>query len=49
MTANAMSGDREKVLAAGMDSYFAKPLEVNALLDCIDRIFGEKKFLSHPQ
>jgi len=43
MTANAMSGDREEVLAAGIDDYIAKPLEVDALRNCIDRIMGEKK------
>lgn len=42
MTANAMSGDREKALAAGMDDYIAKPLEIDALRGCIDRIMGEK-------
>lgn len=40
MTANAMSGDREKVLAAGMDDYIAKPLEVEALRACIDRVMS---------
>ena len=35
MTANAIAGDREKYLEAGMDSYLAKPLRKQDIVDVI--------------
>jgi CheY-like chemotaxis protein len=35
MTANAMQGDREEFLAAGMDDYVTKPIRVEALVQAL--------------
>ena len=37
MTAEAMSGDRERCLAAGMNDYLAKPIRVDELVAAIKR------------
>ncbi|MDH3599015.1 MAG: response regulator [Candidatus Tectomicrobia bacterium] len=37
MTANAMQGDRERFLAAGMDDYIAKPIDRDKLFDVLQR------------
>jgi signal transduction histidine kinase/DNA-binding response OmpR family regulator len=41
MTAHAMSGDRERCLAAGMDGYIAKPVHKAELLEVIGRFAGD--------
>ncbi len=37
MTANAMEGDREACLAAGMNDYVSKPIRVEALVEALSR------------
>jgi len=43
MTANAMRGDREKCLEAGMDDYITKPIRVDDLIKVLE-FWGTKKF-----
>jgi CheY-like chemotaxis protein len=38
MTANAMQGDREQCIAAGMDDYLTKPIRVDQLVDALNLV-----------
>ncbi len=42
MTANAMQGDREMCLAAGMDDYITKPIRVDQLVEALGQVSPRK-------
>ena len=37
MTANAMKGDRQKCISAGMDDYLSKPLKRKIIFEVLER------------
>ncbi len=43
MTAHALTGDRERFLAEGMDDYLAKPMEPDALEAVLARVMARRK------
>ncbi|HEX5242503.1 MAG TPA: Hpt domain-containing protein, partial [Tepidisphaeraceae bacterium] len=43
-TANALNGDRDRCLEAGMDDYLSKPLQPEKLLAMIERFISRSKF-----
>ncbi|MGE5475228.1 MAG: ATP-binding protein [Bacteroidales bacterium] len=42
LTANALTGEADRCLAAGMDGYLAKPVELARLRDALDRILAAR-------
>lgn len=42
LSSDAMEGDREKSLKAGMNEHFTKPIDIEALQELIDRILKER-------
>lgn len=49
MTADAMQGDREKCIDAGMDDYITKPIQVSELIDALKRAAQARPIIVHPE
>ncbi len=43
MTANAMQGDREMCIEAGMDDYLTKPIRVDQLVEALEQVQARKE------
>jgi signal transduction histidine kinase/CheY-like chemotaxis protein len=48
VTAHAMQGDRERCLAAGMDGYVSKPINIQELRAAIESVFGDHRPVTTP-
>lgn len=49
MTANAMAGDRQRCLDAGMDDYMSKPIARSQLIACLKRWLSPQQDSPHTQ
>ncbi|NLN66523.1 MAG: response regulator [Clostridiaceae bacterium] len=47
LTAHALQGDREKYLSVGMDDYISKPVQMNRLLETIEKTMEKTKVKKH--
>ena len=45
LTAQAMKGDKDKCIEAGMDDYLSKPINKKKLYDVIDKYRNKKKIV----
>lgn len=48
VTANALKGDRERYLEAGMDDYISKPVQMKALVEALERCEPLAKRVNRP-
>jgi two-component system sensor histidine kinase/response regulator len=46
MTAHAMKGDKERCLAAGMDAYVSKPVQVKELCDVMEKLMSLRELVA---
>jgi CheY-like chemotaxis protein/HPt (histidine-containing phosphotransfer) domain-containing protein len=46
LTANAMKGFEQELLAAGCTAYLTKPIDIDRLLECIAHILGAEQIMS---